>query len=81
MKIKVFQDDKIIRVYHLPQDVVVKPLEKKVKLYDSNGALTESYDLIDKNLSWFEDRETDSAEILLTLKVGKKVYPENITYA
>lgn len=81
MKIKIFQDDNIIRVYHSPQDVIVKPIEKRVELYDSNGILTESYDLLGKDLSWFEDKETDCAEILLTLKVGKKISTRNVNYA
>ena len=71
MKIRIFQDDEIIRVYHSPRDVVVKPHAKKVELYDSNGILTESYNLVDKDLSWLEDVETDCAEIVLDLKIKK----------
>lgn len=81
LKIKILQNDNIIRIYHSPKDVVVKPKGKRVELYDSNGLLTDSYDLIDKNLSWLEDNETDCSEILLTLKVGKQVSPENVNYA
>ena len=66
------QGGNIIRVYHSPQDVIVKPQAKLIEIHESNGILTESFDLIDKNLSWFEDKETDCAEIVLTLKVGNK---------
>ena len=69
MKIRIFHNSKIIRVYHSPRDVIVKPAAKKVELYDSNGILTESYDLIDRNLSWLEDKDTDSAEIILDLTI------------
>ena len=61
----------MIRIYHSPRDVIVKPTAKKVELYDSNGILTESYSLIDRNLSWLEDNETDCAEIILDLTVDK----------
>ena len=61
----------MIRIYHSPRDVIVKPSAKKVELYDSNGLLTESYSLVDRNLSWLEDAETDCAEIILDLTVDK----------
>ena len=77
MKIKVIQDDNIIRVYHSPTEVVVKPIANKVELYSSNGNLIESYELKDKNLSWFEDNDLDNSEIILTLKVGKKIFEED----
>jgi len=69
LKIRVYQDGNIVRVYHSPQDVIVKPKAKTVELYDSDGVLTDRYDLVEKNLSWFEDDETDCSEILLDLKV------------
>lgn len=71
MKIRIFQDGNIIRVYHSPRDVIVKPTAKKVELYDSNGVLTESYELVDRDLSWLEDSETDCAEIILDLTIKK----------
>ena len=71
MKIRIFRDNNMIRIYHSPRDVIVKPTAKKVELYDSNGILTESYSLIDRNLSWLEDNETDCAEIILDLTVDK----------
>ena len=77
MKIKVIQDDNIIRVYHSPKEVVVKPIANKVELYSSNGNLIESYELKDKNLSWFVDHDLDNSEIILTLKVGKKIFEED----
>ena len=71
MKIRIFQDGNIIRVYHSPRDVIVKPAAKIVELYDSNGVLTESYTLVDRDLSWLEDSETDCAEIILDLTIKK----------
>ena len=71
MKIRIFRDGNVIRIYHSPRDVIVKPTAKKVELYDSNGLLTESYSLVDRNLSWLEDSETDCAEIILDLTVNE----------
>jgi hypothetical protein len=58
-------------VYHAPQDVVVKPKAKKVEIYDINGILLETFDLVEKKLSWLEDEDIDTAEIMLDLKVSR----------
>ena len=68
MKIKISQNDNVIRVYHSPKDVIVKPKLKKVILYE-DGVVSETYDLIEKNLSWFDVDANNSSEILLNLKV------------
>ncbi|MDH3696828.1 MAG: hypothetical protein OEQ15_05890 [Nitrosopumilus sp.] len=68
MKITISQNGSVIRVYHLPKDVIVKPKEKKVILYE-DGVVCETYDLIERNLSWFEINENNSSEILLSLEV------------
>ena len=56
-------------MYHAPQDVVVKPKAKKVEIYDINGILLETFGLVEKKLSWLEDEDIDTAEIMLDLKV------------
>ena len=61
----------MIRVYHSPHEVIVRPKAKKIEIYDSNGLLTETYDLVERNLSWLEDNDTDCVEIVLDLKVSK----------
>ena len=71
MKIRIFHNDEIIRVYHSPHEVIVRPKAKKIEIYDTNGLLTETYDLIERNLSWLEDNATDCVEIVLDLKVSK----------
>ena len=71
MKIRIFHNDETIRVYHAPQDVVVKPKAKKVEIYDINGILLETFDLVEKKLSWLEDKDLDTAEIMLDLKVSR----------
>ena len=71
LKIRIFQNDEIIRVYHSPHEVIVRPKAKKIEIYDSNGLLTETYELIERNLSWLEDNDTDCVEIVLDLKVSK----------
>ncbi|QMU55378.1 MAG: hypothetical protein GKS07_11045 [Nitrosopumilus sp.] len=71
MKIRIFHNDETIRVYHSPQDVIVRPKAKKVEIHDINGILLESFDLIEKKLSWLEDEDIDTAEIMLDLKVSR----------
>ena len=71
LKIRIFQNSEIIRAYNSPHDVIVKPKAKKVEIYDTDGLLTDTYSLVEKNLSWLEDKETDCAEIVLDLKVTK----------
>ena len=71
LKIRIFHNDETIRVYHAPQDVVVKPKAKKVEIHDVDGVLLATYDLIERNLSWLEDEDTDAAEIMLDLKVSR----------
>ncbi|MGI9566034.1 MAG: hypothetical protein ACR2LL_03335 [Nitrosopumilus sp.] len=61
----------MIRVYHSPHEVIVRPKVKKVEIYDTNGLLTETYELVERNLSWLEDNDTDCVEIVLDLKVSK----------
>lgn len=61
----------MIRVYHSPHEVIVRPKAKKIEIYDSNGLLTETYELVERNLSWLEDDDTDCVEIVLDLKVSK----------
>ena len=58
-------------MYHAPQDVIVKPKAKKVEIQDINGILLETFDLIEKKLSWLEDEDIDTAEIMLDLKVSR----------
>ena len=58
-------------MYHAPQDVVVKPKAKKVEIYDINGTLLETFDLVEKKLSWLEDEDIDTSEIMLDLKVSR----------
>ena len=71
MKIRIFHNDEPIRVYHAPHDVIVKPKAKKVEIQDINGILLETFDLIEKKLSWLEDEDIDTAEIMLDLKVSR----------
>lgn len=71
MKIRIFQNDEIIRVYHSPHEVIVRPKARKIEIYDSNGLLTETYDLVERNLSWLEDTDTDCVEIVLDLKISR----------
>ncbi len=71
LKIRIFENDETIRVYHSPREVIVRPKAKIIEIYDTNGLLTEKYNLVEKNLSWLEDQDTDCVEIVLDLKVTK----------
>ncbi len=71
MKIRIFHNDETIRIYHSPHEVIVRPKAKKVEIHDINGTLIETYELVEKKLSWLEDNETDIAEIMLDLKVNR----------
>jgi len=71
LKIRIFHDNEIIRVYHSPHEVIVKPNAKRVEIYGTNGVLTEEYDLVGRDLSWLENKDADCAEIILDLKVIK----------
>ena len=73
MKIRIYQNDKIVRAYHSPHEVIVRPQAKKVEIFDTANVLIEAYDLLERDLSWLEDEKTDSAEIVLDLKVGKRI--------
>ena len=71
MKIRVHHNNETIRIYHSPHEVIVRPNVKKVEIYDNDGALVETYDLVKKKLSWLEDEEIDTAEIMLDLDVDR----------
>ena len=69
LSIRIIQNDKIIGVYHLPEEVIVRLPSKKIEIYNENGSLIETHDLVRRNLSWLENRHADSSEILLDLHV------------
>ena len=71
MKIRISHNDETIRIYHSPHEVIVRPKAKKVEIYDINGMLIETYDLVEKELSWLEDKDIDTAEIMLDLKINR----------
>jgi hypothetical protein len=70
LKIRILQDNNIIRVYHSPHEVVVRPNSKKVEIFESDIVM-ETFDLTDKKLTWLENIDTDCAEIVLDLQVKK----------
>lgn len=71
LKIRVSDSNETIRIYHSPHEVIVRPKAKKVEIHDVNGTLIETYELVEKKLSWLEDKELDIAEIMLDLKVNR----------
>ena len=72
MKIKIIQNDEIVRVYHHARDITVKPVKKLVNILSENGTIIDQYELIDRKLGWLEDKDIDTAEITLTLTVGDR---------
>ena len=71
MKIRISHNNETIRIYHSPHEVIVRPKAKKVEIHDVNGTLIETYELVEKKLSWLEDNEIDVAEIMLDLNVNR----------
>ena len=52
----------------------MRPGAKIVEVFDENGTKEDdTYSLIDRNLSWLEDKESDSSEIVLDLHVKKRI--------
>ena len=69
MKIIIQKEGNLIRIYHNPREVIVRPMTDEVEIFNSNGTLLEKYQLVKKNLSWLEDKEENTSEILLKLDV------------
>jgi len=69
MKIIIQKEGQIIRIYHNPREVIVRPITKEVELFNSDGTSLEKYHLIKKDLSWLENKEENMSEILLQLDV------------
>ena len=77
LKIRIIRDDddKVIRVHHVPEEVIVKPKARIIEIYDSSSddgsssSLTETYRLVKSNLSWSEDNDNDYGEVVLDLRV------------
>ena len=59
----------MIRVYHSPHEVIVRPRASLVEVFDEEGIMNGTYNLVDRNLSWIEDADSDSSEIVLDLHV------------
>ena len=58
-----------IRIYHHPTEVVVHPKTNIVEIFNEDGSVLESYDLIKKELGWKENEDLDISEIIVTLHV------------
>ena len=71
MKIVLIRNDRILRIYHHPRDVIVKPKAEQVEVFNSDGSLLEKFELIKKELGWTDDEENDTSEIVLSLTIGK----------
>jgi hypothetical protein len=58
-----------IRVYHHPREVVVHSKTNTVEIFNENGSILESYDLIKREVGWTDDEELDISKIVVTLHV------------
>ncbi len=58
-----------IRVYNHPRDVIVHPKTHKVQVFNNDGSVLETFDLVKKEVEWIEDLDLDCTEILVTLHV------------
>ncbi|WP_316505918.1 hypothetical protein [Nitrosopumilus sp.] len=71
LKIRILEDNNMIRVYHSPHEVIVRPGAKIVEVFDEDGTADDTYNLVDRKLSWLEDADSDSSEIVLDLHVKR----------
>jgi len=69
LSIRILQGNKIIGVYHLPEEVVIKPDAKKIEIHDTDGSLIETFGLVERNLSLLDNAYTDCSEIIVDLHV------------
>jgi hypothetical protein len=58
-----------IRVYHHPREVIVHPKTNLVEIFNEDGSVLESYELVKKDVRWTDDESLDSSEIIVTLNV------------
>ncbi|MDH3312004.1 MAG: hypothetical protein OEM28_02520 [Nitrosopumilus sp.] len=73
MKIVLIRNNRILRAYHEPREVIVHPKANQVEVVDSEDYTLEKYELIKRDLGWAENKETDTSEIVLTLTIGKTI--------
>ena len=71
MKIILIRGDRVLRIYHHPRNVIVKPQAKQVAVFNSDGSPLETFELVNKDLGWTDDDESDTSEIVLSLTIGK----------
>ena len=78
MKIQVINENEdIIRVYHSPKEVIIRPKSKVVQIIDENDHVTETFNLIEKSLDWIDNPNADCTEIGVMVKIQND--PENIS--
>lgn len=70
MKIKIIRNDEAILVYHDPHEVIVHPKENTVDIYNGKG-IEKTYELVNREVGWIDNDDMDSAEVIITLVVGK----------
>ena len=58
-----------IRVYHHPREVVVHPKTNVVEVFNENGSILESHDLVKKEVEWSDNEDLNTSEIIVTLHV------------
>ena len=58
-----------IRVYHHPREVVVHPKTNTVEIFNEDGSILESYDLVKKDVVWSDNEDLNTSEIVVTLHV------------
>ncbi|MDH3502116.1 MAG: hypothetical protein OEL69_06395 [Nitrosopumilus sp.] len=73
MKIVLIRNARILKAYHEPREVIVRPKANQVEIVDSKDHTLEKYELIKRELDWEVNKETDTSEIVLTLTIGKTI--------
>ena len=71
LKIIIKKNGEPIRVYHHPREVYILPVNKIVRTFNENGSLLEEFNLLDKEIVFDENLDSDQTEIVVTLHVEK----------
>lgn len=76
MKIRIIQDGNVIKVYHHPREVIIKPKQRHAIIGDTDP---QEYFFKQRNLYWIEDKDLDNAEIGCDIEIQPSVEAMNLT--
>lgn len=68
MKILI-ENENPLRVYNHPREVIVHPKSNTVEIFNTDGTILETFELVKKEVTLIEDTDLDYAEVLVRLHV------------